>query len=107
MGPAARVHSLADLIAFNEGNRSREMPFFGQELLLDAQKKGPLTDKAYRDALAKNLRLSRKEGIDAVLDRLHLDALVAPTGNPPWVTDLVTADHFVGSTTTPAAVAGH
>ena len=107
LGPSARVHSLADVIAFNEANRAREMPFFGQELMLDAQKKGPLTDKAYRDALAKNLRLSRKEGIDAVLDRLHLDALVVPTGNPPWVTDLVNGDHFTGSSSTPAAVAGY
>jgi amidase len=107
LGPSARVHSLADVIAFNEANRAREMPFFGQELMLEAQKKGPLTDKAYRDALAKNVRLSRKEGIDAVLDRLHLDALVAPTGNPPWVTDLVNGDHFVGSSSTPAAVAGY
>ena len=82
LGPSARVHSLADLIAFNEANRSREMPFFGQELLVQAQKKGPLTDKAYRDALAMNLRLSRKEGIDAVIDGLRLDALVAPTGQP-------------------------
>lgn len=107
LGPSARVHSLEDVIAFNEANRSREMPFFGQELMLQAQKKGPLTDKAYRGALARNLRLSRKEGIDAVIDRLHLDALVAPTGNPPWPTDLVNGDHFVGSSTTPAAVAGY
>lgn len=107
LGPSARVHSLADVIAFNEANRSREMPFFGQELMLQAQQKGPLTDKAYRDALARNLRLSRKEGIDAVLDKLHLDALVAPTGNPPWVTDLVNGDHFTGSSSTPAAVAGY
>ena len=107
LGPSARVHSLADVIAFNEANRSREMPFFGQELMLQAQKKGPLTDKAYRAALAKNLRLSRKDGIDAVLGRLHLDALVAPTGNPPWPTDLVNGDHFVGSSSTPAAVAGY
>jgi amidase len=83
------------------------MPFFGQELMLRAQQKGPLTDKAYRDALAKNVRLSRKDGIDAVLDRLHLDALVAPTGNPPWLTDLVNGDHFLGSSSTPAAVAGY
>jgi amidase len=107
LGPSARVHSLADVIAFNEANRSREMPFFGQELLRQAQQKGPLTDKAYRDALAKNLRLSRKEGIDAVMDKLHLDALVAPTGSPPWTTDLVNGDHFVGSSSTPAAVAGY
>ena len=107
LGPSARVRSLADLIAFNEANRSREMPFFGQELLVQAQKKGPLTDKAYRDALATNLRLSRKEGIDAVIDGLRLDALVAPTGHPAWPTDLVNGDHFIGSSSTPAAVAGY
>jgi amidase len=107
LGPSAKVHSLEDVIAFNEANRSREMPFFGQELMLQAQKKGPLTDKLYRDALAKDLRLSRKKGIDAVMDRLHLDALVAPTGGPPWTTDLVNGDHFGGSSSTPAAVAGY
>jgi amidase len=83
------------------------MPFFGQELMLQAQQKGPLTDKAYRDALARNLRLSRRDGIDAVLDKLRLDALVAPTGSPPWPTDLVNGDHFLGSSSTPAAVAGY
>jgi amidase len=107
LGPAANVHSLAQVIAFNEANRDREMPYFGQELLLQAQKKGPLTEKAYRDALARNLRLSRKEGIDAVMDRLRLDAIVAPSGNPAWTTDLVNGDHFLGSSTTPAAVAGY
>ena len=107
LGPSARVHSLADVIAFNETNRDREMPFFGQELMLRAQKKGPLTEKAYRDALARNLRLSRKDGIDAVMDRLRLDALVAPTGSPAWTTDLVNGDHFLGASSTPAAVAGY
>jgi amidase len=107
LGPAAKVHSLEEVIAFNEANRDREMPFFGQELMLRAQKKGPLTEKAYKDALAKDLKLSRKEGIDAVMDRLHLDAIVAPSGNPPWTTDLVNGDHFLGSSTTPAAVAGY
>jgi amidase len=101
------VHSLADVIAFNDANRAREMPYFGQELMLEAQKKGPLTDKAYREALARNARLSRKEGIDAVMDRLHLDALVAPTLSPAWTIDLVNGDHFVGASTTPAAVAGY
>jgi amidase len=107
LGPAAKVHSLADVIAFNDANRDREMPFFGQELMLQAQKKGPLTDKAYREALARDLRLSRKQGIDAVMDRLHLDAIVAPSGNPAWTTDLINGDHFLGSSTTPAAVAGY
>jgi amidase len=107
LGPSAKVHSLADVIAFNEANRVREMPYFNQELLLQAEKKGPLTDRAYRRALAKNFRLSRKKGIDAVMDKLDLDALVAPTGGPPWPTDLVNGDHFTGSSTTPAAVAGY
>ena len=107
LGPGVRVHSLADVIAFNDANRDREMPFFGQELMLQAQKKGPLTEKAYKEALAKDLRLSRKAGIDAVMDRLHLDAVVAPSGNPPWTTDLINGDHFTGSSTTPAAVAGY
>jgi amidase len=107
LGPSALVHSLADVIAFNDANRMREMPFFGQELMLRAQKKGPLTEKAYRDALARNRRLSRKDGIDAVMDRLRLDALVAPTGSPAWVTDPVNGDHFLGASSTPAAVAGY
>lgn len=107
LGPSAKVHSLADVIAFNEANRDREMPYFNQELLLQAQKKGPLTDRAYRSALTKNIRLSRRKGIDEVMDRLDLDALVAPTGGPPWPTDLVNGDHFTGSSTTPAAVAGY
>jgi amidase len=107
LGPGAKVHSLADVIAFNDASRDREMPFFGQELMLQAQKKGSLTEKEYKDALAKDLKLSRKEGIDAVMDRLHLDAIVAPTGTPPWTTDLINGDHSVGSSTTPAAVAGY
>ncbi|HEX7794489.1 MAG TPA: amidase [Vicinamibacterales bacterium] len=107
LGPGAKVHSLADVIAFNDASRDREMPFFGQELMLQAQKKGSLTEKEYKDALAKDLKLSRKEGIDAVMDRLHLDAIVVPTGTPPWTTDLINGDHSVGSSTTPAAVAGY
>ena len=107
LGPEARVRSLADVIAFNEAHSAREMPFFGQELMLRAQSKGPLTDKAYRDALAKIRRLSRTEGLDAVMDRHRLDALVAPTGSPPWMTDLVNGDHYIGSSSTPAAVAGY
>ena len=107
LGPGVRVHSLADVIAFNNANRDREMPFFGQDRMLQAEKKGPLTEKAYKEALAKDLRLSRKAGIDAVMDRLHLDAVVAPSGNPPWTTDFINGDHFTGSSTTPAAVAGY
>jgi amidase len=107
LGPAARVKTLADVIAFNERNREREMPCFGQELFLQAEAKGPLTDKAYVDALAKNRRLSREEGLGAVLKEHRLDAIVAPTGGPAWVTDCVTGDHFSGGSSTAAAVAGY
>ena len=107
LGPKARVKTLADAIAFNERNREREMPYFGQELFLKAQEKGPLTTPAYLDALQKCGRLSRKEGLDAILDQHRLDALVAPTGAPAWVIDPVSGDHFVGGNSTPAAVAGY
>jgi amidase len=108
-GPGVRApaRSLAELIAFNERNREREMPFFGQEIFVMAQKKGPLTTRAYRLALAKNHRLSRSEGIDAVIARHRLDAIVAPTGGPAWPTDLLNGDHFTGGSSTVAAVAGY
>ena len=107
LGPRAPVHSLKEIIAFNERNREKEMPYFGQEIFLKAEEKGPLTDKAYRNALKKNLRLSRTEGIDAVMQKQKLDAIIAPTGGPSWTTDLVNGDHFSGSSSTPAAVAGY
>ena len=107
LGPRAPVKSLKEIIDFNEQYRDREMPYFGQDLFIKAQAKGPLTDKAYRDALAKNRRLSRKEGIDAVMDRNKLDALIAPTGGPAWPTDWVNGDHFTGGYSTASAVAGY
>jgi amidase len=106
-GSGASARSLADLIAFNERHRDREMPYFGQEIFVMAQKKGPLTTRAYRLALAKNHRLSRAEGIDAVIARHRLDAIVAPTGGPAWPTDLLNGDHFTGGSSTMAAVAGY
>ena len=105
--PGAKVKTLADVIAFNEANKAAEMPYFGQELFLQAQEKGSLTDQAYRDALAKDQRLSRSEGLDVVFAQNTLDAIVAPTGSPPWPTDLVNGDHFLGASSTPAAVAGY
>jgi amidase len=102
-----RSRTLADLIKFNEENRDREMPFFGQELFINAEKKGPLTDEKYKKALAANHRLSRAEGIDAVLKKHKLDALVAPTGGPVWPTDLINGDHFTGGYSSASAVAGY
>jgi amidase len=107
LGPSARVRTLADLIQFNEREAEREMPFFGQELFVRAEKKGPLTTPAYRRALATCRSRSRTLGIDAVMQRLRLDALVAPTGSPAWTTDPINGDHFTGASSTPAAVAGY
>jgi amidase len=107
LGAGAPVKSLADVIAFNEAHHAEEMPFFGQELFVKAEAKGPLTDKTYLDALEKCRRLSRREGLDAVMDEHQLDAIVAPTGGPAWVTDCVNGDHFGGGSSTPAAVAGY
>jgi amidase len=107
LGAGAPVKTLQDVISFNEKHRDEEMPYFGQELFLQAQKKGPLTSPSYQKALAKCRRLSRELGIDAVMDKHRLDALVAPTGNPAWPTDLVNGDHFTGGSSTPAAVAGY
>jgi amidase len=83
------------------------MPYFGQDLFLKAQAKGPLTDKAYVDALANNHQLARTEGIDALMDKYKLDAIVAPTGGPAWLTDLIDGDHSAGGSSNAAAVAGY
>jgi len=106
-GADTPVHTLKEIIDYNERNRIREMPYFGQEMFLKAEAKGPLSEKEYIDALEADRRLSRKEGIDAVMDKFKLDALVAPTDGPAWVTDLVLGDHFVGGSSTAAAVAGY
>jgi amidase len=107
LGPRAPVHTLQEIIEFNEKHRDQEMPYFGQELFLKSQLKGPLTSQEYLDALKKNQQLSRVEGIDAVMDKHKLDALVGPTGGPAWLTDLIAGDHFEGGSSTPAAVAGY
>jgi amidase len=105
--PDVVVHSLKDVIDFNERNREKEMPYFGQDVLIQAESKGPLTEKEYVDALEANHRLSRKEGIDAIMDQHHLDALVAPTAGPAWVTDLIDGDHASGDSSSAPAVAGY
>ncbi|HVI09980.1 MAG TPA: amidase [Candidatus Binatia bacterium] len=107
LGPDVPVHSLKEIIEFNQHNASREMPYFGQDLFVKAEAKGPLTDKVYLEALEKNHRLARTEGIDALMDKHHLDAIVAPTGGPAWITDLVNGDHVAGGSSNAAAVAGY
>jgi amidase len=106
-GDSVAVHSLAELIAFNEREKVREMPYFGQELFVSAEKKKTLTAPAYRTALTRCRDLARAQGIDVVLRQHRLDAIVAPTGSPAWTTDLINGDHFTGASSTPAAVAGY
>ena len=107
LGPASPVKTLEDLIDFNNRNAAREMPYFGQDIFVKAQEKGALSSREYIDALEKNHRLARTEGIDAVMDKFKLDALIAPTGGPAWVTDLVNGDRFAGGSSNAAAVAGY
>jgi amidase len=106
--PGAPVRTLADVIAFNERERARELRLFSQDLFVRAQGKGGLDETAYTDALALCRRLARDEGIDRTLAEHHLDALLAPTSGPAWLTDLVEGDNgSVASFSTPAAVAGY
>ncbi len=107
LGPDAPMKSLKDLIEFNKANREREMPYFGQDFFEKSVEKGPLTDFAYVEALAKCRRLSRTEGIDAVMDKHQLDAIIAPTMGPACMTDLVNGDHWLGGSTSAAAVSGY
>jgi amidase len=106
-GPGVPVRTLAEVIEFNQRHAEQEMPYFGQELFIEAQKKGPLTDKAYLDARDKCRRLSRDEGIDAVMTEHKLDALFAPSGGPAGATDLIYGDRDFGGSSSPAAIAGY
>ena len=108
LGAASRVKTLADVIAFNDAHKDTEMPYFGQESFIQAQQKGPLTDDAYVEALAHCRRLSRAEGADVAFAKDKLDALVAPTGGPAWLIDLVNGDCVTGGgNSSIAAVAGY
>ena len=107
LGPEAPVRSLADVIAFNEKNAAVEMPHFRQELFVMAQAKGPLTEAAYLEAKEKCRVRSRDHGIDAVMKGESLDALFVPTNMPAWTIDLTTGDHFLGGSSSPAAIAGY
>lgn len=106
--PNVKVRSLADVMAFNTRNASRELRFFGQEIMEQAQKKGPLTEKKYLDELATNRKFMGAQGIDATVAKFKLDAIVAPTQAPADLIDLVNGDAGGrGSFTAPAAVAGY
>jgi len=107
VGADVPVRSLADLIDYNAANWQVEMPYFGQEIFEMAADLGGLNDPVYLAALAESHMLSRAQGLDAVLDQYDLDALVAPTGSPAWPTDVLNGDHFLGASSSPAAMAGY
>jgi amidase len=105
LGPNAPVKSLADIIAFNDAHKAQEMPYFGQDTFLKAQAKGRLTNQEYVDAVKDLLTIGRTDGIDKTMNANNLDALVAPTGGPAWVTDLINGDNAAGQTSSAAAIA--
>lgn len=105
--PGDHPRTLKDLIDFNDKHRDREMPFFGQDIFTKSEAKGPLTDPAYLKALRTCKTLSQAQGIDALMTKNNLDAIIAPTGGPAWTTDVLNGDHFTGGSSTPAAVAGY
>jgi len=107
VAPGAQVRTLDDVIEFNKRNARENLPYFGQELLVRAQAKGELTEAEYLEALEKCRRLAGKEGVDAIMDELQLDALIAPTTTPAWPVDLVNGDQFRGSSAKSAALAGY
>ena len=107
LGTNTQVHTMKEVIKFNDDHREQEMPYFGQDLMLQSEAKGPLTTPEYLKALDDCRRQSRTEGIDAAMDKFKLDALIAPTGGPAWTTDLLNGDHTVGGSSTLAAVAGY
>jgi amidase len=107
LGPEMPVHSLKDVIEFNEREMERVMPFFGQERMTAAEDKGTLDDHGYQEARKLSRLLAGREGIDAVIAEHKLDVIVAPSGGPAWTTDLVNGDHHSGSSSRPAAAAGY
>jgi amidase len=107
LGPSAPVKTLAEAIEFNDKHKDRGMPYFGQDTFLKAQAKGPLTDAAYKKALEACRRYARKEGLDAVLAKHKLDAVVASSGGPAWLIDLVNGDSGTGGSSSLAAVSGY
>ncbi|MEO8499460.1 MAG: amidase [Vicinamibacteria bacterium] len=106
--PALGLRTMEDVIRFNEEHKKESMPYFGQEIFLQAVTKGGLDSKEYKEALEKNLKASREDGIDKALAKDKLDAILAPTGGPAWLIDLVNGDSFSGvSSSQPPAVAGY
>ena len=105
--PAAPVKSMEEIIEFNKKNADREMPWFAQEIFELAQSKGDLTSEEYLKALKDSKLFAGKEGIDVVMEKHNLDAIIAQTNGPAWTIDWVNGDHFSGGSSSPAAISGY
>jgi amidase len=107
LGPAAPMHSLKEIIDFNEKNRDKEMPYFGQDVFLKAEEKGPLTSKEYLDAVKKYKEIAGKKGIDEVIEHNKLDAIIAPTRTLAWLVDYINGDCFGSGYSSGSAISGY
>lgn len=99
--------TLSDLIEFNDQNKGKVMPYFGQEIFKIAKEKESFSSEEYKSALKKCHKLAREEGIDRVMQDNQLDAIIAPSGGPAWFIDYINGDHSTGGSSSPAAVAGY
>lgn len=102
----APVRNLKELIEYNKSD-SVELRFFNQKILEMAEKKGDLSSPEYKKSLEKMLKATRENGIDKMMNENRLDALMAPTGSPAWKTDLLLGDHYVGGSSSLAAISGY
>jgi amidase len=106
LGEDAPIKSVSELIEFNKRD-SVELKYFDQKILEMAEKKGDLGSVEYKKALATMLKATREDGIDKVMNEYKLDAIIAPTGSPAWKTDKLLGDHYVGGSSSPAAISGY
>lgn len=104
VGPASKVQSLDDVIAFNNSHAAEELAYFGQDLMASSAKSSAPSTPEHQRRLARYRRAAGADGIDAVMTRLNLDALIAPTGGPAWAIDLVNGDRFPGDESAPSTV---
>lgn len=105
--PSAPVKNMQEIIDFNKQNAEKSMPWFGQEIFMQAIEKGDLDEQEYLDSLETSKRLAGKEGIDKVMDEHRLDAIMAQTNGPAWTIDWINGDHFSGGSSSPAAISGY
>jgi amidase len=106
LGNEAPVKSLKELIEFNLSD-TVELRYFDQKLLVEAEKKGNIESAEYKKALTKMIKATREDGIDKIMNINKLDAIMSPTGSPAWKTDMLLGDHYIGGSSSLAAISGY